>query len=342
MTDAPIAAADPTVSVIIVTWNSRDDVLRCLASVYRAQIPLEVFIVDNGSDDGTPDAVRTAFPQAQVIEGHGNIGFPAANNLALRRARGRYVLFLNPDTEVHEGTLAACVAELERDPGIGMVGCRLVYPDGTTQYESARRAYRLGDIVFEAFWLHMFFPRHPLFARQLMGDWDHRGERDVEAVSGAFMLVRRDAALAVGGLPEDLFMYHEDLSFCLRIRAAGWRIRYLGDVTATHYSGRSSSLSPARLYLLEGEMRQRLVREAQGPVAAAAVRPIYFLRSLLRLGIALPGSVLPGLGGLRRRYPKVFHARMHAHHLLWSVWPRAVRPLMPGRTKDRASPRARM
>ena len=329
MTDAGRTAA-PTVSVIIVTWNSRDDVLRCLASVNGSGVDLEVLVVDNGSEDGTVAAVRAAFPEAQLIEGHGNIGFPAANNLALARARGRYVLFLNPDTELHDGTLEASVAALDGDPSIGMVGCRLVYPDGKTQYESARRAYRLGDIAFEALWLHMFFPRHPLFARQLMGDWDHLGERDVEAISGAFMLVRREAAIAVGGLPEDLFMYHEDLSFCLRLRAAGWRIRYLGDVTATHYSGQSSSVSPARLHLLEGEMRQRLVGEAQGPVAAAMVRPIYFLRSLLRLGIALPGRVMPGLGGLRRRYPKVFHVRMHVDHLLWSVWPGAVRGVMPG------------
>lgn len=321
----------PVLSVLIVTWNCRDDVLRCLASVHdqAGGVPLEVIVVDNASSDGTAAAVRAAFPDAVVVENRGNAGFPRANNQALSRATGRYVLFLNPDTEVGEGTLAACVAALDADGTLGMVGCRLVYPDGSTQYEGGRRPYRLADVVFEGFYLHMFFPRHPLFARQLMGDWDHRGERDVEAIMGAFMMARREVATAVGGLPEDVFMYHEDLSFCLRVRRAGWRIRYLGGVTTTHHSGRSAARSDATLYLLEGEAKVRLVRESQGRVAGAAARAVFGFRSLLRLCFALATRPLPGLGGARRRYPRVFNARQHWHQLVWSVFPRAVRGLIP-------------
>ena len=338
MNDAPDAAptagsapgAVPLVSVLIVSWNCRDDVLRCLESLARQELEgeMEVILVDNASTDGTVEAIRHRHPAVTVIENRVNVGFPRANNQALAVASGRYVLFLNPDTEVGKGTLAACLNTLEAEPDVGMVGCRLVYPDGTTQYEGARRPYRLGDLVFQSLYLHMLFPRHPLFARQLMGDWDHRGERDVEAIMGAFMLVRRSVAEGVGGLPDEVFMYHEDLAFCLRVRRAGWRIRYRGDVTTVHHSGRSSARSSARLYLLEGEYKTRLIREYQGPVYGLLARAVIAGRSLLRLGIATVG-LLPGLGRLRRRYPRVFHPERHLLQLVWSVAPWAVSHLVP-------------
>ncbi len=325
------ATGAPDVSVLIVTWNSREDVLRCLGSLERQEgdLSLEVIVVDNASTDGTVAAIRERFPESVVRENVGNVGFPRANNQALELAHGRHVLYLNPDTEVGEGTLAACVEALESDREVGMVGCRLVYPDGTTQYEGGRRPYRLGDLFFESLYLHMFFPNHPLFSRHLMGDWDHRGERDVEAIMGAFMLVRRDIAEDVGGLPEEVFMYHEDLAFCLRVREAGWRIRYVGGATTTHYSGRSSARSSAKLYLLEGEFKVRLIREAQGPLFGALARLLFGVRSLLRLILAAVAYVVPGLGGVRRRYPRVFHLRKHYHQLVWSFAPWAVSSLLP-------------
>jgi GT2 family glycosyltransferase len=257
------------------------------------------------------------------------VGFPRANNQALARAQCRYVLYLNPDTEVGKGTLAACVRALESDPGVGVVGCRLVYPDGETQLECARHRYLLRDLLSEALWLHMFFPRSGVFNHHLMADWDHRGERDVDAISGAFMMARREVAEAVGGLPEDVFMYHEDLSFCLRVQGAGWRIRYLGDVTTVHYSGRSATRSPARLFLLEGEVKVRLIREAQGRVMGGVARAVFGLRSLVRLLLTAPLKVVPGLGGVRRKYPRVFHLRKHVLQMVWSVAPWAVRSMMP-------------
>ena len=102
---------------------------------------------------------------------------------------------------------------------VGVVGCRMIYPDGRIQYEGGRRDYRLRHLVWEAFYLHELFPRSALFAHQLMGDWDHHGRRDVEALLGAFMLARAEVARAIGGLPDEVFMFHEDLAFCLRARA---------------------------------------------------------------------------------------------------------------------------
>lgn len=328
----PEGAPAPKLSIIVVTWNVRDLTLRCLHTIREraGDLSFEVIVVDNASEDSTADAVRLAFPDAIVIANDRNIGFPKANNQALRIATGEYVLFLNPDTIVGEGTLEACVRALDEDPEVGMVGCRLLYENGETQLECARRPYGLQHLMMETLYLHMLFPRHPVFGHHLMGDWDHTGTRDVEAICGAFMMVRREAALSLGGLPEDLFMYHEDLSFCLRMRRAGWKIRYLGDVTTVHFWQRSTRRSRAPIELLEGEHKLLLIREAQGRAAAAVGRGVFAFRSVLRLAIAGAGALLPDQSPLRTRYPRVFDARRHVLQLAWSVAPNAIRRLVGG------------
>ena len=327
----------PDITVIVVTWNVRELVLACLeALTRRAQnVTLEVIVVDNASSDGTVEAVAETFPRVRIMENTENVGFPRANNQALWLARGRQVLFLNPDTIVGEGTLVACLRELDHDPEIGMVGCRLVYPDGSLQKECARRHYRLRHLLWEAFYLQVRFPDHPIFADQLMGSWDHLGRRDVEALTGAFMMVRRPLALRVGGLPEDLFMYHEDLAFCLRVARAGYRIRYLGDLITLHAHGSSASSSPLTLSLLEGPVRVALIRAAWGSMAGWAARGLFVLRSLSRLIIAWVGALVPASATARRRYPRVFEPRRHWLNLVWAVAPWAVKSRMPMAPRDR-------
>lgn len=330
----------PDLSVVIVTWNSRAVVLACLQSIVdrTGSLDVEAIVVDNASSDGTVAAIRGAFPGVLLIAHGGNLGFPAANNDALSHARGRHILFLNPDTEVGEGTLEACVQQLDRDPTIGMVGCRMMFPDGRVQYEGARRDYRLRHLVWEAFYLHEIFSGNRIFAHQLIGEWDHRDTRDVEAILGAFMMVRADLARRIGGLPDEVFMFHEDLAFCLRVRAAGHRIRYLAEVETVHHDGGASRVRKSTpLSLLEGEVRVRLIRERGGRVRAALARPFFAFRSAVRLAGALAGgaaaalgaSRLPALARVRAQRPKAFDARLHALHLLWSVAPGAVNRLLP-------------
>lgn len=324
----------PILSILIVTWNVRDMALACLASLYAdTEAPsFEIILIDNASEDGTVGAVVERFPGVRVLANRDNAGFARANNQALAQARGRYVLYLNPDTEVDAGTLGACVDELDTNTEVGLVGCRLESPDGSIQFECARNIYRFRHLMFELLYLHMLFPRHPLFGHHLMGDWDHTGVRDVEAVNGAFMMVRSEIARQLGGLPEDLFMYHEDLSFCLHVQRAGHRLRYRGDVRTIHHRGQSSRRSSARLGLLEVECKHRFICESSGARWGAAARAMLGVRAVLRMGISAAGLLLP-----RRwteQYPRVFDLQLYWLQLRWSVRPASVAKLLP-RTPDR-------
>jgi GT2 family glycosyltransferase len=327
------AGERPDLTIVIVTWNVRELTLDCLRSVEatRDELALELIVVDNGSTDGTPEAVRHACPAARVLEPGENLGFPRANNLALRFARGRHVLFLNPDTVVQPHALRACVAALDADATIGIVGCRLVYPDGRLQRECGRRSYGLRHLATELLYLHMLLPRSRVFGHHLMGEWDHRDDRDVDAVSGAFLMARREVVAALGGLPDDVFMYHEDLAFCLRAQRAGWRVHLRGSVETVHHGGRSSSqrVDP-QLELLEGEYKIRLIRERDGRVAGALARALFAIRSGLRLALALAARIVPGGGRLRARYVRPLDARLQWLQLRWALAPASVAHLAIG------------
>jgi GT2 family glycosyltransferase len=317
----------PDLSIIIVTWNVRAVTLDCLASVmeHRDGLAVELIVVDNGSTDGTVAAIRVRFPDVTVVEAGTNLGFPRANNAGLQRARGRHVLFLNPDTLVGRRTLRACVAALDHDETVGVVGCRLIDRDGTLQRECGRRIYRLRHLLTELLYLHMLLPRSRTFGHHLMGDWDHRDDRDVEAVSGAFMMARREVVDTLGGLPDELFMYHEDQAFCLRARRLGWRVRLLGSVETVHLGGQSSrQRTDPRFALLEGEYKVRLIDEQQGALAATVARVIFGVRALSRLAAAGISFVVPGGSRLRARYPRVFDMRTHALQLQWALSRRAA------------------
>jgi N-acetylglucosaminyl-diphospho-decaprenol L-rhamnosyltransferase len=318
-------------SVVIVTWNVRELVLRCLAALHRegVAIDMEVIVVDNASTDGTVDAVRAGYPGVRVLANRENAGFPVANNQGVAAARGDVILFLNPDTEVGPGALRTCLECLGAEADVGVVGCQLVLEDGSVQFECARRAYRLQHLVMEIFYLHMLLPGNRICGDHLMSYWDHEGERDVEAISGAFMMARRSVVEQVGGLPDEVFMYHEDLAFCMAVRRAGWRIRYLGGCQVLHRWRGSSSKAGAALALLEGESKIRLIRDAQGNVAALAGRLVYAVRSGSRILPAALGSLVLGRSRMAKRFPRLFDWRTHALQFTWAVAPFLVARRIP-------------
>lgn len=313
----PTDLQQPDLSIVIVTWNNEHEIADCLQSIrdHADGLECEVWVVDNASRDGTCGLIREQFPEARLIANPDNRGFPAANNQALERATGRYTLILNPDTILHPGTLRACVDYLEAHEETGAVGCRLIYADGETQYDCARRFPDLLTVFVESFYLHMLLPRLPLLGGTHMRHWDHLDSRDVECLSGSFMLVRSEIVRELGGMNTDVFMFYEDMDFCYRIRQAGWKIHYLASAVTVHLHGASKS---GTVSSLNGPTLWTFFHQHRGAAPAALCRVILLMRAVVRLAA---GGLLTPL--FRAVWPKrrtsLLDLPSHWKLLKWAV-----------------------
>ena len=231
------------VSIVIVNWNGGSELLRTLEAVRAAAVdrPCEIVLVDNASTDGSADAVPRRFGDVRVIRNPVNIGFGAANNVAFSIARGRYVLLLNPDALIDRPALDHLMAFMDTHPQVGACGPRITEADGRSlSLWCARRDPHPLDVLFEYAYLYRLLPRHRPFARHVMGDWNHGDDRPVDALSGACMLVRREAIDQVGGFDEQFFMYGEDIDWCRRMRQAGWLVWFVAAASVHHAGARST------------------------------------------------------------------------------------------------------
>jgi N-acetylglucosaminyl-diphospho-decaprenol L-rhamnosyltransferase len=226
----------PRLEVVIVSYRCPALLEACLRSIaehpYTAG-PSIVTVVDNASGDGTAAAVRARFPDVRLVEMARNVGFSAANNIALRASRCEQILLLNPDTEIWQGVLDAMSAFLAEHPRAGVAGCRLVRRDGSFDHAAKRSIPSAGDA------LRYFMPGR-WRSGYLAPDVPERGVGAVDAVNGAFMLMRGEALREVGLLDEGYWMYGEDLDWCTRVRRAGWDVLYNGRVTTLHLKAATS------------------------------------------------------------------------------------------------------
>src|SRR3989440_1325115 len=213
------------VSIVIVSFNTVREVLACLASIERSarSLPHEVILVDNASADGTVEAVRARFPAVRLIANDANVGFPKANNQALRLVRGEYVLFLNPDSELEPGTPERLVAELEGFPERAAVGPRVRKPSEFMSHNCARRLPTLWTEFCDLSWLARMFPRSRLLAWKYYAGWDGKTDRDVECLLGAAMLCRTAQVRALRRFDEAVPLYLDDMDLCKRLGAAGMK-----------------------------------------------------------------------------------------------------------------------
>jgi GT2 family glycosyltransferase len=224
-----------SLEIVIVSYRCRDLLLACLRSIAANPYsggPLAVTVVDNASGDGTAAAVRAQFPSWRVVELATNAGFSAANNIALRDSRAEQILLLNPDTEIWPGVLDEMTAFLSEHPRAGVAGCRLVRRDGSFDHAAKRSIPTVADAL-----AHFRPGGGSSTSGYLAPHVAEDGAGAVDAVNGAFMLVRRAAIDEVGLLDEGYWMYGEDLDWCTRFRRAGWDVLYNGRVTTLHVKG---------------------------------------------------------------------------------------------------------
>lgn len=239
----PLTAMD--LSVIIVNYRMRGMLAQCLRGIERLHLSIthEVIVVDNASRDGSIEMVRERFPSVRLIANARNKGLAVANNLGIRAASGTYLLLLNPDIAVLDGSIEVLVHFLASHDDVGLVGPRLLNPDRTTQ----AACYR-----FPTPWIPIFrrtpFGRLPAARRKLrhylMLDWDHRTNRPVDWVLGAAMLIKRRALDDVGLMDERFFLYFEDVDLCRRMWRANWKVLYVADAVMVHYHQRLSAEHP--------------------------------------------------------------------------------------------------
>ncbi len=233
---------DVDLSVIVVSYNTRELLLECLRSVYDSTYSsdLQVIVVDNASQDGSAEAVRSHFPEGLLIANSENTGFSRANNLGIEHARGRYLLLLNPDTALDSDVLEKMTEYMDIHRDVGMVSCKLVAGDGSLDLACRRSFPSLWDGLCRASGLSKLFPKSRLFARYNLTYLDEDQTYMVDAVNGAFMFTRREAVRQVGLLDEDYIMYIEDLDWCYRFQKAGWKIVYHPVATTLHLKGQSA------------------------------------------------------------------------------------------------------
>lgn len=237
------AQRQPDVSVCIVSYNTKDLLRDCLASLLKreaeGEASLEIIIADNGSTDGSVEMVRNEFPSVIVVETGGNIGYGRANNRGLRDATGRYYFVLNSDTEVEPGAFRAMIAFMDSHPKVGLIGAQLILPDGSTQASCANDP-TIESIFWEQTYLDKLIPRGKRTGAYTIRDWDYNEVREVQQVCGACFFVRAEAFRQIEGFDPAYFMYFEDTDFCVRLRRAGWPIYFVPEARILHHLGASS------------------------------------------------------------------------------------------------------
>ena len=276
---SPSKTRSAELAIVIVNYNAGTYLDRCLASVqtHRGEMTTDVLVIDNASSDGSHAAAAAAHPWARLIENPHNAGLSSAWNQGIRETRAPFILFLNPDAEIWRGTLADYVAVAQSHPRVGIVGPMIRNSDGSV-YPSGRPFPGILDALGHGF-LGGFAPKNPFSRRYHMQGWDRSTERSIDWVSGACMLIRREALDQTGGFDEGFFLYGEELDVATRMAAAGWEVLFTPEVEFLHEVGVSTGrtrrmllLHSASIYRYYSKHRAQGWRKLTLPVAWAVLR----------------------------------------------------------------------
>jgi N-acetylglucosaminyl-diphospho-decaprenol L-rhamnosyltransferase len=274
---------DPTadVSVVVVNWNSGDDLIRCVRSVFESagEARVELIVVDNHSRDGSADRAVEACPEIRLIRNATNRGFGAASNQGMRAGTAPWVFLLNPDARVTGGTFGGLLKVAAGRPRAGAIGVLTRTEDGSI-YASARKVPSYAEATGHAL-VSPFAPDNPWSRAYTMAGWDRATERRVDWVSGSSVLLRRETLNQVGLFDESYFMYVEDLDLCTRMRAAGWEVWFSPEMEVVHEVG-SVTRGKRRMTMEHSKSMYRYFVKHRSPGAQAALRPAAWLVLMAR------------------------------------------------------------
>ncbi|MEM6481690.1 MAG: glycosyltransferase family 2 protein [Pseudomonadota bacterium] len=273
------------ISILVVSYNTRDMTLECLRSVVaETSVPYELIVVDNQSSDGSAEAIAAEFPDIVLIRAEENYGFAKGNNVAADQARGRYLLLLNPDTVVLDRAIDRLLDYAGRVPDARIWGGRTLYGDGSLNPGSCWRRLNLWNIFCRTSGLTGIFPRSPVFNSEAYGGWDRGTERQVDIVCGCFLLIQREDWQALGGFDLRFFMYGEEADLCLRaIHQLAAAPQVTPDATIVHYGGASEKVRSdkmVRLLSAKSELIKRHIPWPAQPLARGLFRYWPYTRKL--------------------------------------------------------------
>ena len=305
------AESSRDLSVIIVNWNTRELLLNCIDSFYRSikGLTREIFVVDNGSRDGSVDSVRRAFPEIELIQNQRNLGFAKANNAALRISTGRYALLLNTDVILKNGAIETLAEFMDRNPGVGIAGGQLINGDGSKQ-NSFDNFPSLTTEVLNKSLLRILFPKRYPSKRV-----NYSSPIDVHSVIGACMIVRSQAIKEVGLLDEDYFFFMEETDWCYRMKSQGWRVCHVPRAEIMHLQGKTANLVRDRAKIEYYRSLYLFFKKHKGMVQFTILRSCLFLRFCVDFLLTLFSSVFTAFRRERLRRKLNIYARLIYWHL---------------------------
>jgi GT2 family glycosyltransferase len=277
-------------SIIIVNWNSKDYLKKCVGSILppTTGIKHEIVVIDNASFDGVREMLQESYPWVRFIQSEKNLGFARANNVAFEASSGRNILFLNPDTEIEGAAVESLIHWLDSSKDIGIVGAKLLNSDRSVQATSIRAFPTILNQIVDLNALRRVFPRAGLWGA---GPLYKAGVEPVEvdAVSGACLMIKRPVFNAVHMFSDEYFMYSEDIDLCFKVRGAGWKTMYVPTAVVVHHGGTSSSQSSVGTFssVMMLESRLRFFRKTRSGFYCWTYRIAMGLASVLRIGIAV-------------------------------------------------------
>lgn len=306
-----------SVSVVIVNWNTREMTRDCLNSLFAGvgSLATEVIVIDNASTDGSAEMIEQEFPSVILIRNDDNLGFAKANNQGIEISRGWHVLLLNTDTLVHGDVLPASVAWLEAHPDVAAMGCRVLNTDGSVQRTCSMYPSVLNQLLQTSGLWKLPYPQ--FLGRFQMVHWNRDSVREVEVISGCYLLVRRNIINEIGLLDEDFFFFGEETDWCKRMRDAGWRLMFAPVGEITHHGSVSARKLDYRRDVLLTQAKVRLHLKHGGRTAAAAV---WMISVVFNASRAVLWSLRAMTGDI--------HARDRARHFrgttrnISDAWPR--------------------
>jgi GT2 family glycosyltransferase len=273
-----------SLSIVIVTWNGKKFIGECLNSLenYRRNPEAEIIVVDNASEDGTPELVRDLFPEVNLIMSKENLGFTRGNNLGIHGCSGKYVCLINPDVKVLDGCIEKMLAYMQENPRVGLLGPRMICTNGESD-RSYMGAPTLWNLFCRALALDVLFPKSKMFSGFLMFYFDRNKIAEVDILNGWFWMTRREALVEVGLLDETLFMYADDLDWSKRFRDCGWKVVYFPEAEAIHYGGGTTARAPIRFSVEMQKANFQYWQKNYGRVSQIVYLGIAALHQFVRL-----------------------------------------------------------